>query len=110
MWLQGPEFLKATKNDWPSQPDSLPLMDNTEVMNVNTHAVIHEPHVHSLERLILHGSSWCKIKRLIAWLTKYKEWSIQRYRNPDVNVNKELSVTDFYVILTVSMTLIIIIR
>ena len=94
MWLQGPEFLKATKNDWPSQPDSLPLMDNTEVMNVNTHAVIHTPHVHSLEWLILHCSSWCKIKRLIAWLTKYKEWSIQRYINSDVNVNKEFSVTD----------------
>ena len=94
MWLQGPECLKAPKNDWPSQPDSLPLMDNTEVMNVNTHAVIHAPHIHSFERLILHGSSWCRIKRLIAWLTKYKEWSIQRYRNPGVNVNKELSVTD----------------
>lgn len=94
MWLHGPTFLKTREDDWPSQPNTLPLITDTEV-KVSTHAIVQTQDNNCVQRVLAHFSSWLKIKRILAWLMKYKLWCLNKYLNRNMTINtSDLSVSD----------------
>ncbi|XP_031435546.1 uncharacterized protein LOC116223386 [Clupea harengus] len=83
-WINGPNFLLNSENDWPEQPDrkeeSLP--NDPEVKNkVTVNAIKVKEDMEPLNELINYYSDWHKLKRSVAWILKER----QKWLKPRTN-------------------------
>ena len=75
-WCVGPSFLWCHESDWPVQPDTLGNIpdDHTEVKVVRsclaTNVTSSENDI--MNELISRFSSWYKLKRIFAWILRYR--------------------------------------
>jgi hypothetical protein len=78
MWLKGPEYLQGDDSTWPrieiskSTPE-----DDPELRKVSAATVVHDTPV---DKLFSHFSSWNKLKRIVAWILRAKDYLISRIK------------------------------
>lgn len=72
-WLSGPNFILQSPDLWPKNPDPTVLVcEDLEVKKVaQIHAVQVQPS-NATDKLMLHFSSWIKLKRAVAWFLQLK--------------------------------------
>lgn len=70
----GPDFLTKPEAEWPDMPDSIrqPLGNDPEVKAPSVCALSAEESMNSTSQLIHPYSSWCHLKRGVAWILKLK--------------------------------------
>ena len=94
-WFNGPEFLWKSAFQWPKQISMQEIQDDDPEVRaeVKVHVtVVHEGIIERLESLI---SDWARMKRVEAWILKYKKILISRTRHQlSVCTTKALSPTD----------------
>ena len=83
-WNKGPEFLYEDEKYWPRPPEVLDNMA-TDELEVKKVKVFHVNVISPLSRLLLHFSDWYKLKRIVAWLIKYKNFLFNR-RMENMNI------------------------
>ena len=105
-WLQGPSFLWKTNNLWPAGPPVLPEMpsefcvqkDRFPKQNssfVTTTLSTQTIDCHLFNELIKQCSSLLKLKRIVAWLLRFKQNVLSLIRGSvTTNRNTSLSVTE----------------
>ncbi|KAK3727376.1 hypothetical protein QZH41_006038 [Actinostola sp. cb2023] len=74
-WKQGPDFLWKSEEHWPQQPElNITIDDNdSEVKReTKTFTVSSSDSPDVIVRMILHFSSWFKLKRYVAWIRRYR--------------------------------------
>ena len=105
-WLQGPSFFWKTADLWPAGPPVLPEMPTEFCVPkvkfpkqngsfVITTLSIETTDCHPFNELIKQCSSLLKLKRIVAWLLRYKQNVLSVIRGSvTTNSNKLLSVTE----------------
>ena len=81
VWFNSPEFVWQSEFQWPKQISMQEIQDDDPEVRaeVKVHVtVIHEGIIERLESLI---SDWAKMKRVVAWILKYKKILISRTRH-----------------------------
>ncbi|KAK3747784.1 hypothetical protein QZH41_013322, partial [Actinostola sp. cb2023] len=74
-WKQGPDFLWKSEEHWPQQPElNITIDDNdSEVKReTKTFTVSSSDSPDVIDRMILHFSSWFKLKKYVAWILRYR--------------------------------------
>ena len=87
-WHNGPEFLRHPECQWPDQPAMLPLLNYNPEVKVTSH--VHATQLTDeriLDKLLMHYSSWDKIKRSMAWLLRYRTYCIDKYIQQQCDVH-----------------------
>ena len=74
-WLHGPGFLMKKREDWPSCDHQDVQLDKADVYNVEV-----EQPAHPLHHLLHRFSSFYKLKRAVAWLTRFKGYIQKKTR------------------------------
>lgn len=89
-WKQGPEFLWKHESEWPKSPDCPELSkDDKEIRSsARSHAVETKAAEDPIGKLVVHYSSWHRLKKAVAWVLKFKDWMRNR------NVLKEICTED----------------
>lgn len=74
-WLKGPEFIEKREMEWPKIPDDLGQIPpgDPEVRKDIIAYVTRLDEKNPISRLIEHYSSWNRLKRAVAWLSKLKK-------------------------------------
>nr|XP_026695063.1 uncharacterized protein LOC101242224 [Ciona intestinalis] len=77
LWFEGPPFLLKNEDEWPRQLVNFPSRPDEEIefkptFKVNT--VVGTILPVCLKRLICHYSTWVRLLRAVAWLTRYKQY------------------------------------
>ena len=90
-WLKGPDFLWEDKSCWPAKVSHAVIEDDDPALRkanlVYTTSASESP----LESLIKRYSSWWKLKRVVAWLLRYRRNLMKRVEEKIVeNVNGNL--------------------
>ena len=107
-WINGPEFLSQTMENWPQRPadmggvpqDDPEIKESAKVYATGTDSAY--PFSKVFERI----SSWNKLKKVVAWALRYKSILRERTRDKhnkpflsdihvDVNTIRPISVTEF---------------
>ena len=107
-WINGPEFLSQTMENWPQRPadmggvpqDDPEIKESAKVYATGTDSAY--PFSKVFERI----SSWNKLKKVVAWALRYKSILRERARDKhnkpflsdihvDVNTIRPISVTEF---------------
>lgn len=94
-WLNGPKFLMKSEQHWPKQ--ALPPEVNDEDPEVKkTVITITECDCNNaFETLICYYSDWTKLKRAVAWFTRFKQYCQRKYLKNDTQYSTcDLSVTE----------------
>ena len=88
-WKQGPLFLKKAEQFWPQRPENLgEISDNDPEVKkgveifANKGGVAYNYIGNAMEKI----SSWSRLKKIIAWILRYK--NILRNRSQHRNTNK----------------------
>ena len=73
--IQGPEFLLQAEETWPKRPTDISNIDNDDpevkiptVCSTSSNKFDGSP----LDRIIEHYSSWDRLRRIMAWILRYK--------------------------------------
>ena len=80
VWLNGPEFLREDKANWPQNPEMLPELDASEVKQT-IYFTVGEPAV--VDELIERYSSWHKLQRAMAWILRFKQYCVKKWLQQD---------------------------
>ena len=74
-WIQGPEFLSQADETWPKRPTGISNIDNDDpevkiptVCSTTSNEFDGSP----LDRIIERYSSWDRLRRIMAWILRYK--------------------------------------
>ena len=84
-WLNGPPFLRKEEEFWPRDPTVHQLElseDDPEIKrDTQTHSqsLIHHRSEDVVSSLTKQYSSWERLKRAVAWLSRFRTWFIARY-------------------------------
>ena len=80
LWFNGPEFLWKSEFQWPRQNPVKEIQDDDP--RVKREMKVHKISIKEgiLERLELLISDWMRIKRVVAWILKYKKILSSRLR------------------------------
>ena len=89
-WLKGPGFLWQEESEWPAMIEVPQLTDDDPEVRKEIQVYTTVSEVNPLDKLIQYYSSWWKLKRLVAWLLRYRRWLRGRFKEP----NKCLSVEE----------------
>ncbi|XP_022801248.1 uncharacterized protein LOC111338948 [Stylophora pistillata] len=92
-WKQGPPFMKKTEQFWPQRPESLgEVFDNDPEVKKAAETFASKTNVtyHYIGNAIEKISSWSRLKRVIAWILRYKD--ILRNRSQHGNTNKTIKL------------------
>ena len=73
VWISGPKFLIGPKELWPTQPHDLNV-DGSLIENKKSKVIILTTVTSPLHKLITYYSSWTKLIRAIAWITRFKTY------------------------------------
>lgn len=75
-WIQGPEFLLRSEDEWPKRPDQ-PIFLEEEDAEVKRSAQVSlvqtDEKLDVMSQFVRHFSSWYKLKKATAWLIRLKE-------------------------------------
>ncbi|XP_038049665.1 uncharacterized protein LOC119723179 [Patiria miniata] len=89
-WKQGPAFLSADETAWPVEPEASPdlLQDDKEVKHeAKTCAVEAVAPDDVINTLLKRYSSWHRLKKIVAWLLRFKVWLLNhRQQEPQVSL------------------------
>ncbi|XP_066302751.1 uncharacterized protein [Branchiostoma lanceolatum] len=90
-WVKGPPFLWCPKDEWPQMPEGLqePLQQDPEV-KVYAVQVEESP----MDVLIAHYSSWYRLKKAVAWISKVKQALKQKSKALGKTTCQRLSTGD----------------
>lgn len=73
-WTAGPEFLYEAPDAWPQQPEIGQLKDDdVEVRRETSVVAATVKREHPLIAVFTKYSSWVRLKRIVAWLLRYKQ-------------------------------------
>ena len=75
-WLDGPQFLRQPEPTWPRLPPPPAPSDVLESEVRQVHAAVVQPS--PLDTLLDHYSSWFRIRRAVAWLTRAQQHLAKR--------------------------------
>ena len=87
-WFSGPGFLVDDEENWPSNPELVPLPDNDR--EVKTQTVIYATMSKSsgaIDELLERRSSWYLTKRDVAWFLRFKQYlraTVSRQPTPNM--------------------------
>lgn len=80
VWLNGPKFLLQDQSEWPKAPNIPSELhpDDPEVKNktITVNSLTVKERQHPIDKLIDYYSSWDRLKRAVAWISKLKETMI----------------------------------
>ena len=92
-WKQGPPFLKKPEQFWPQRPENLgEISDNDPEVKKGVETFANKVSVtcdyigNAMEKI----SSWSRLKKIIAWILRYK--NILRNRSQHSNTNKTIKL------------------
>lgn len=97
-WLSGPSFIIQSSDMWPTNPD--PTILECEDLEVKKMVQIHAVQIqlsNATDKLMLHFSSWIKLKRAVAWFLKLKRLLMElRMKRKEMSAsNEEHKMEDF---------------
>ena len=87
-WFSGPEFLMDDDDNWPSDPELIPLPDNDG--EVKTQTIIYATMANSsgaVDKLLERRSSWYLTKKDVAWFLRFKQYlraTVSRESTPNM--------------------------
>ena len=94
-WLNGPKFLLCHEDDWPEEPlicqDDLKL--DKEVKQFVGMSSDHSPEDVFL-KILSYYSSWFKLKCIVAWLIKFKDYVLFKGKMRDYLPDKVMRLND----------------
>ena len=85
-WLSGPEFLTKEEHLWPQDPtyhQTKLSSDDPEIkrdVQIHIQTTLSQPEEDALTKLLHRFSSWDKLRKAFAWLLRFKNWFVQKYR------------------------------
>ena len=79
-WLKGPGFLWKDQTHWPRTERVLVLQNDDPAVRKDVQVYFATARCNVLETLILHHSSWWKLKYSVAWLLHCKKCLLNRVR------------------------------
>ena len=92
-WKQGPPFLKKAEHSWPKRPENLgEISDNDPEVKKGAETFANEA-THAYDYIgnaMERTSSWSRLKKIIAWILRYK--NILRKRSQHSNTNKPIKL------------------
>lgn len=68
-WIMGPDFLTKPESEWSEMPHNI---CQPEVKEASVYALSAEQSTNAPSQLIHHYSSWCHLKRSVAWVLRLK--------------------------------------
>ena len=77
-WIEGPDFLNKTPDEWPKRPEELILITEDNDPEVKKSSLVYAtdaPNAHGkhlVVETIERFSSWCRVKRVFAWILRYR--------------------------------------
>jgi hypothetical protein len=99
-WLHGPDFLWSSPTNWPTQPAAIPQISDQDPEVKKSKAIVcavvaEPPKADMFDDLMNRYSSWNKLKRVWAWILRFKKILLSRLRKADVGVlTSSLSVPE----------------
>ena len=97
-WISGPSFLKKYKSEWnlvavdEQIPETDPEVKKSVVFANSVECHVSDVVSDTFHQLFDHYSSWYKLKRAVAWLTRFKQYLM--LKSPKNGLNKSISVND----------------
>ena len=95
-WLTGPEFLTKEEHLWhrdltchQTKPDDPELKRDVQMYIQTT---LSQPEEDALTKLLHRFSSWDKLKKAFAWLLRFENWFVQKYRHLSGNNSPFMSL------------------
>ena len=80
-WLRGPTFLRSCPESWPSPIIQNKQPEGVELKRGNV-CLVHIMEMNPLAPLFLRYSSWTKLLKAVAWLTRFKRfWMVMKSRH-----------------------------
>ncbi|PIK59972.1 hypothetical protein BSL78_03127 [Apostichopus japonicus] len=85
-WLNGPAFLWDAEENWPEIPSGIENLEGRELPEdiQDECKVKKQTYLNTtngvVARLLEKYSSWTRLKRGVAWILRYKEYLVARYR------------------------------
>ncbi|XP_071834278.1 uncharacterized protein [Apostichopus japonicus] len=85
-WLNGPAFLWDAEENWPEIPSGIENLEGRELPdNIQDECKVKkQTYLNTtngvVARLLEKYSSWTRLKRGVAWILRYKEYLVARYR------------------------------
>ena len=73
-WLQGPEFLWQSRENWPEQPSvgSKSIKENDPEVKKAKAFTVNATRIGELDKIFTRFSSWYRLKRFVAWMLRYR--------------------------------------
>ena len=95
VWFNGPYFLWKSEFHWLKQTSLQEIQDDDPEVRAEVKVYVSALHEGIIERLESLISDWAKMKKVVAWILKYKNILISRTRyQPSVCTTNALSPTD----------------
>jgi Pao retrotransposon peptidase/Family of unknown function (DUF5641)/Protein of unknown function (DUF1759)/Integrase zinc binding domain len=73
LWLRGPEFLRQSKDHWPTQPQGLKRPQDIERKTIKVHAIVVKEN-NEFTSLFERYSDWFKLLKAVVWWLRYKDY------------------------------------
>ena len=75
-WIRGPNFLWEQESRWPAQPTTvreIPDEDPEIKREIRTFSAVSDAGANSLNKLLEKFSSWTRLKKIVAWILRYRD-------------------------------------
>lgn len=84
MWLGGPEFLLQPTSEWPKLDIQSSIADDD--VEVKRETTNNATSIQPIKDIFKYFSSWTKLQRAVAWLTRFKDFCRRRYLKHTINL------------------------
>ena len=90
-WHKGPRFLWEDESRWPKMVTVPVIADDDEAVRKECQIYTTSSKNDSINDLMMHYSSWWKLKRAVAWLLKYRMFLQERAREDSSNQKERIA-------------------